>query len=297
MKIFAITLLSLVLYAGKISALTGIPEPGAIFYGKVTLAGSTAASAISSISWTITEPGTGRMVELSVGSGIELSSHNGESWFIARVPFQTTNVIGFAFDPLPAGTFALSSNPVNFDRATVIVNSLPALLKAPAPTSFSLPESGISPASHSRLERVDLEISGSFQALYDTWIAGYFPAGDSRALLDADPDNDGIKNLMERALGLNPNEFSAVPVANGTTTIEGLNYFTFSYFLPAAAPDAPLTPEISTDTQSWLSGAAVLMEISNVPERGGRLITVRGTVPMSQTHRAFIRLKATALRQ
>jgi hypothetical protein len=277
-------------------ALTGIPEPGMVFYGRVTNTGSNTAIAISSLTWSITEPGTGKIVQLSLGNGIEIVNQNSEQWFIARVPFQTTSVPGIAFDSLPTDTFALSATPVSYDRATVSVNGVAAIIKSPSTTTASLPEIGVTPTTHSKLERVDLELSLSYQTMYDAWISGYFPLNDPRAREDQDPDHDGISNLMERALGLNPNATSIVPISCGSITLSGQTYFTFTYRQPTNTPDAPLTPEITTNLQTWYSGPGSIIEVSNVPNGEARLITVRSTTPMASTPKSFIRLKTEAVR-
>ncbi len=296
MKPSTFILFAVGLSSGLASAVTGIPEPGMVFYGRVTNAGSNTALAISSLSWSITEPGTGRIVQLSVGNGVEVVTYNSEPWFIARVPFQTTSVAGVSFDPLPAGTFALGSSPVSFDRSAVSVNGVAASIKSPSTSTSTFPESGITPSTHSKLERVDLELASSNQSLYDSWISAYFPLGDPRGQLDKDPDNDGVSNLMERALGLNPNAPSIIPVSRGTTTISGQTYFTFTYRQPNNTPDASLAPEITTNLQSWASGPAAIVEVSNVPDGDARVITVRSSSPITTQSKAFIRLKAVPVR-
>ncbi len=295
MKTITATALLLAAISLPASALTGIPEPGVIFYGKVTNNGGTAALPISSLSWTISEPGTGRMVQLELGSGVETTVRDGETWYIARLGFATTSVSGFSFDPLPDGTFPLSAAPVSYTRSVVTVNGSPAALSAPAAGTFPFPESGANPA-HSRLERVDLSLSISNQALYDAWISTWFAEGDPRRLPEADPDNDGIRNLMERALGLNPNAPSVVPVSSGTTEILGQKYFTYTFRQPSNIPDAPLVPEISENLQTWESGNAFVTELQRTADGDALLITVRDVLPMNPTRKAFIRLRTTAAR-
>lgn len=296
MKITQLGLYLLCFMSSQAFALPGIPEPGLIFYGRVTSTGANTSLPISSLSWSITEPGTGRIVQLSLGNGVEIVSHNSESWFVARVPFQTTVVSGISFDPLPSDTFALSGTSISYNRSAVTVNGTVASIKAPASATTSLPELGVSPTTHAKLERVDLEISVSNQALYDTWIASYFPSGDPRGQLNQDPDKDGISNLMERALGLHPNQPSVVPVSKGTISVSGQTYFTFTYWQAANTPDAPVVPEFSTNMQSWTSGPGAFVEVSNDLIGDGRRITVRSTSPMINQSKAFIRLKAVSAR-
>lgn len=290
MKAHQSIILSILIASSHAVTLPGIPEPGLIFYGRVNNAGSTAALAISNLAWSITEPGTGRIVQLTVGNGIEIVSHNSESWYIARVPFQTTVVAGLSIDPLPANTFALSSTAISYNRSAVTVNGSVAAIKTPTSATTSLPELGVSPTTHGKMERVDLELTVSNQAMYDAWIGAYFPAGDSRRLPNADPDKDGIQNVMERALGLNPNASSVTPISSGKVSLSGQDYFTFTYRQASDASEISLIPEIAENLQNWSRGSASIVEISNVADGNARVITVRSAKSILQSPKAFIRL-------
>jgi hypothetical protein len=47
---------------------------------------------------------------------------------------------------------------------------------------------------------------------YQTWAGGFFSEGDPDAAKSADPDHDGVKNLLEFAFGTDPNLPSSGPI-------------------------------------------------------------------------------------
>ncbi len=87
---------------------------------------------------------------------------------------------------------------------------------------------------------------------YTTWRAEYFtPAElDLPAVSGplADPDGDGLANLLEYALGLDPRTVS--PAVVPATSAEG-GYWVFLYTRPANRSDVNYTVEVSTNLQQW----------------------------------------------
>ena len=75
-------------------------------------------------------------------------------------------------------------------------------------------------------------------------------SGDS-----ADPDGDGIPNLMEYALGLEAKTCSVagLPVA-GKQTAGGKTYLTLTFAKIRALADITYTVQVSGDLQTWNSG-------------------------------------------
>ena len=88
------------------------------------------------------------------------------------------------------------------------------------------------------------------------------------ASMTADPDNDGLTNLMEYALASNPNveSLSDLPIG-GIEFIEvaGVTapYLTISFRRQLAASDLTYTVEISGNLEAWDPSSAVLISSSN----------------------------------
>jgi len=85
----------------------------------------------------------------------------------------------------------------------------------------------------------------------------------------ADPDHDGLSNLMEYALGLPPKDPTTVnrPYASITN-----GYLTLTYTCAKAATDVSLVVEQSNDLLTWQSGSNQLRQISLVEQGTTQLI-------------------------
>ena len=119
-------------------------------------------------------------------------------------------------------------------------------------------------------------------------------AGDPR-----DPDQDGIPNLIEYALGTNPNAFTASACSLGTLAINGTTYLTLTYTRLKAATDIILTPEASGDLAAWQSGPDAVIPVipvipvSTVDNGLTETVVVRDAAPIVGNSRRFLHLKVT----
>jgi hypothetical protein len=121
---------------------------------------------------------------------------------------------------------------------------------------------------------------------YAAWAAERLP--ESLRAPDLDADGDGIPNIIEYALGLDPMVADVGGLPQGVIeNTGGQDYLTLTINKDAAATGISLVVEVSSDLINWESGAAATTEVVNTDE----LLKVRDNVAMSGANRRFIRLK------
>ena len=107
----------------------------------------------------------------------------------------------------------------------------------------------------------------------------------------ADPDGDGLSNLMEYALGTGPNSSGVMPAL---LALNGAN-LEYTYTRSTAAKDNGVTYQIewseTLEAGSW-SSETVTQEITSTQ---GALETVKASVPAGTTGKRFLRLKVQAV--
>ena len=137
---------------------------------------------------------------------------------------------------------------------------------------------------------------------FENWASQHGLSG-AAAAMTADPDGDGLANLLEYALGKDPNGSDGSATSVGAVETGGQKYLTLSYTRPTG-PDAPsdvtYTPERATTLAppDWSSSSVDLVTHSVVPGPGSlETVTVRSTHPMSATSREFLHLKVTSTSQ
>lgn len=109
---------------------------------------------------------------------------------------------------------------------------------------------------------------------------------------NADPDSDGLNNLLEYALGLDPkfpNSANQKP-----SVIPSGGRLLFSYLHRLDTTDLTYTPEVSSDLVTWNSGPSFIDNFSVVPINSQlEMVHVRDRTEMSSTAKRFMRLKVT----
>jgi hypothetical protein len=183
--------------------------------------------------------------------------------------------------PVPPGgtqTFTLTPQP-GYVVSTLLVNG-----------------SSVTPAASYSFNNVTgaQTISASFALAPSTlWKQTHFGSNANNPLIAgdlADPDNDGIANLLERALGQNPNSASSASLPTASWTKIGPDDFiTLTVSKSSAASDLIYTVEVSSDLSLWNSGSTHTTILDNTPI----LLRVRDNTPLSVGTRRFIRLKVT----
>ncbi len=136
---------------------------------------------------------------------------------------------------------------------------------------------------------------------YDAWRHGRFsaaqladPAVSGEA---ADPDGDGLANLLEYAFAGEPFVAGSVPAERRPTPgLAADGRLTLSYFHAAERPDISYVVEWTDDLASgvWQTGSGVVAEVSRVEIEGGEWVTVRAeAAPGEAAPRQFLRLRVT----
>src|SRR5699024_2545011 len=127
------------------------------------------------------------------------------------------------------------------------------------------------------------------------WQETYFPGETDPAIIGsaADPDGDGIPNLLEYLLGTDPTVASRenLPIpAVQTLTVEGSNadYLTLSFTVSDDITDVDYAVETGDAPADW-SSDAVLLE-SNSNGDGTTTYTYRDAVSIDSGSRRFMRL-------
>ena len=130
---------------------------------------------------------------------------------------------------------------------------------------------------------------------YQSYLATYFTAqqlADPTISGDlADPDHDGICNLLEYAFGSNPTQANVsnlpvVSIQNG--------YLTISFVERVAPTDVTYTVEVSGDLGTWNSGSGYTTQVSvTAIDANTQLVVVHDNTLTSAAAKRFIRVRVS----
>src|SRR5690606_29473687 len=110
----------------------------------------------------------------------------------------------------------------------------------------------------------------------------------------ADPDGNGIPNLLEFALTGDPRQPNRnILPALGIEKVNGDDYLTITFTRLADALDVDYSVQNSTDLGEWMADAELLVSIDN--EDGTLTETYRSPTPISDEEQAFLRLEVEHL--
>ncbi len=119
------------------------------------------------------------------------------------------------------------------------------------------------------------------------WLLDYFSSSELEdslvSSLAADPDHDGLSNLIEYALGTDPRSVTTAP----STVTATEQYWIFTYLRPADRTDVSYVVEASTDLTSWGTNTVVHERKSE-----GVMETWEARLPRGAT-KAFLRLSVS----
>jgi len=140
----------------------------------------------------------------------------------------------------------------------------------------------VNTATNSFLVTVQTTTAGSWRQQYFGTTANAGPAADT-----ADPDGDGIVNVLERFLGLNP-LVADPPSALPYPLMVGTN-FTLNYTHSLLATDLTWQVQWSPDLSTWLTNNITDLGVST----NGSTELRQGSVPASAGNPLFMRLQVT----
>lgn len=135
---------------------------------------------------------------------------------------------------------------------------------------------------------------GPLSPIMDAWrIANFGTATATGAAADtADPDGDGLKNLLEYALGTNPQsqDQPATTLQPSLTSDLGGGYLAITFHRRRNA-DVRYTVEVSPDLATWSSATVQVGVPLPTADPSFEQVTVRDVTPHTANARCFIRVR------
>lgn len=127
---------------------------------------------------------------------------------------------------------------------------------------------------------------------FTAWLNEVYPGEEDPAIIGAfaDPDGNGIPNLLEFALTGDPRQpdRSILP-ALGVAEVGGVEYLTITFTRLTEPLDIDYSVQNSGDLTDWMTDAILLESIDH--EDGTLTETYRSPVPISEQERDFLRLE------
>ncbi len=182
--------------------------------------------------------------------------------------------------------------------ANIGVNSMPATvytrLSPTAPTgsvfgNLSLVSSGAQPQTVALSGTVTSQASYTHLELWRFANFGSYDSVDSGAD-SADPDGDGLSNLMEYALGLSPNNSGVIPAA---LSLSGAN-LEYTYTRSSEARDNGVTYQIEWSDTLTVGSWSTETVTEQITSTQGALETVKASIPKGTGGKRFLRLRVGA---
>jgi len=131
-------------------------------------------------------------------------------------------------------------------------------------------------------------------ASYEEWLAAKFSPSEQAdpdiSGANADPDSDGLENLLEYVFALRPGQADRNPVTPDLLTDEpgGDTFMTLTFPWADGMTDVDFSAETSTDLVTWSPATAEV--ITTVQEGQVKILTVKVTSPVVAAEQMFARL-------
>jgi hypothetical protein len=182
----------------------------------------------------------------------------------------------------PAPNYQWFKNTVPLPGATASTLTL-ANLSAADVGAYSATASNLAGSTTSNAASLTL-ISG-----YAAWQLGYFTSGELSDITisgpTADPDRDGLTNLVEYALGLDPKTTDTTDLPEVSTTATD---WVYTFTRPSDRAELTYEVEVSTNLAAW-----TITLTPTYVSTTGNVETWQATYPLSPAANAFFRLKIT----
>ncbi len=140
----------------------------------------------------------------------------------------------------------------------------------------------------------------TIQTPLEVWTTTHFTLAEQAAPtisgILADPNHNGLPNLIEYALNRNPKAANfSPPISIGWLTNNGSTFLTVSYTHLLNGTGISYIVEASQDLQTWNSGSLYTQVVSTVDDGNGitETVTVKLLQPLSVTPHLFTRLRVT----
>jgi hypothetical protein len=195
----------------------------------------------------------------------------------------------------PTPTFSATGLPAwaSLDpNSGALTGTPPGVAGAPFALSITASNGIASPATQNFTLGVRMTFAG--------WQALHFGANASNTTIagpSADPNNNGISNLLEYALGGDP---LAVPstttrpvVVPALDSNDGELHLTHTATLNASATDLTITGEVSADFQTWNTGTGYVEVISDSTVGTVRTLSLRDSTALGAKGQHYLRLRVT----
>lgn len=147
-----------------------------------------------------------------------------------------------------------------------------------------------------------LAILGQPNATIDTfanWRAATFtfaqqalPAVSGAA---ADPDSDGLPNLLEYASGTPPWASQVAVATPGVVQVDGSDYPSLTYRRAKGVGEVEFRVEVSADLQVWDGAPGTTVTVGTVDGADVDLVTVRAAFPLQSGAARYLRLRVSLL--